>query len=61
MPTPRDRFTTASSAPENAAADYTRELAGVEEVSQRIYNQDRGSGRLSAHIRAVRLIDSVQS
>jgi uncharacterized heparinase superfamily protein len=61
MATPRDRFTTASAAPENAAANYTRELSGVEEVSQAIYNQDRGSGRLSAHIRAVRLIDSVQS
>jgi hypothetical protein len=55
----RDRFTTASAAPENAAADY-RELVAVEEVSEKIYQQNRGSGRLTAHLQAVRLLASVQ-
>jgi hypothetical protein len=55
----RDRFTTASAAPENAAANY-RELVAVEEVSEKIYQESKGSGRLTAHIKAIRLIHSVQ-
>lgn len=60
MANPRDRFTTASSAPENAAANYNTDLTGVEDVGQKIYSEGRGSGRLTAHIRAIRLVDSVQ-
>jgi hypothetical protein len=55
----RDRFTSASSAPENAAANYS-ELVAVEEVSEKIYQESKGSGRLTAHIKAIRLIHSVQ-
>lgn len=57
--TTRDRFTTASADPENAAADY-RSLVAVEEVADNIYLNSRGTGRLTAHIKAVRLISSVQ-
>lgn len=58
--TTRDRFTTASAAPENAEANYP-ELFVVEEVGEKIYRENRGSGRLTAHIKAIRLIASVQS
>jgi hypothetical protein len=58
--TNRDRFTTASAAPENAAANYD-DLNAVEEVSEKIYSQSRGSGRLTAHIQAIRLISSAQT
>lgn len=57
---PRDRFTTASSAPENATADY-RELVAVEDVGEKIYQQNKGTGRLTAHMQAVRLISSAQT
>jgi hypothetical protein len=60
MANPRDRFTTASAAPENAAANYNSDLTSVEDVGQKIYRQDRGTGRLTAHIQAIRLVDSVQ-
>lgn len=59
MANSRDRFTTASADPGNAAANYP-DLFAVEEVSEKIYQQDRGSGRLEAHIKAVRLLASVQ-
>lgn len=57
--TTRDRFTTASADPENAAANY-RDLVAVEEVADKIYLDGKGHGRLTAHIKAVRLLASVQ-
>ncbi|PZV07836.1 MAG: hypothetical protein DCF32_06290 [Leptolyngbya sp.] len=56
----RDRFTTASADPGNAAANYP-DLFVVEEVGEKIYRENRDSGRLTAHIKAIRLIASVQS
>ncbi|MBD2107413.1 hypothetical protein [Nodosilinea sp. FACHB-13] len=57
--TTRDRFTTASAAPENATANY-RDLHAVDEVGEKIYRENRDSGRLTAHMQAIRLISSVQ-
>lgn len=59
MSNTRDRFTTASAAPENAEANYP-ELFVVEEVGEKIYRENKGTGRLTAHIKAIRLISSVQ-
>ena len=56
----RDRFTAASAAPENATADYPS-LVAVEDISEKIYQQNRGSGRLTAHMQAIRLISSAQT
>lgn len=60
MTSNRDRFTTASAAPENAEANYP-DLFVVEEVGEKIYRENKSTGRLTAHIKAVRLIASVQS
>lgn len=60
MANSRDRFTTASADPGNAAADYPVELVAVEDVADKIFNKDRDSGRLAAHIKAARLINSFQ-
>jgi hypothetical protein len=59
MPNPRDPYTTASADPSNADADYQRELGDVEDVADKIYRSGRGSGRLTSHIRAVRLLATV--
>jgi hypothetical protein len=55
----RDPYTTASADPSNASTNYG-ELGAVEDVADKIYQMHRGSGRLTAHIRAVRLLSSAQ-
>ncbi len=60
MANSRAPYTTASADPCNAAADYKVELGAVEDVADKIFDSGRGSGRLTAHIKAVRLQASIQ-
>ncbi len=56
----RDPYTTASADPANAAADYPVELVAVEDVGEKIFRAGPGSGRLTAHLQAIRLSSSLQ-